>query len=114
MRCFIQLLYPTPVGVSGAMLVSCQRRPDPNGRIGFTTATVATTTLCALNCSESLVVRRSQANEKFERTNNLRRDSPPDALRRAYARMGVQFFGEKAVRDWQVGAADLRRRWPGD
>jgi proline-specific peptidase len=53
-----------------------------------------------------------KANEKFEKTHNLRLDTVPEALQRAYSRMGVQFYGEKSVRGWKVGHEDLERDWP--
>ena len=53
-----------------------------------------------------------QANAKFERTNNLRLDYMPQALQRAYSRMGVHFYGEKVVRSWRVEEAELRQEWP--
>jgi len=53
-----------------------------------------------------------KANEKFERSNNLRLDRVPQALQRAYSRMGIQFYGEKSVRGWQISETELKQMWP--
>mmetsp|Transcript_36517 Transcript_36517/g.57030 ORF Transcript_36517/g.57030 Transcript_36517/m.57030 type:complete len:142 (-) Transcript_36517:617-1042(-) len=56
--------------------------------------------------------RKQLANEKFEKRHNLRMNTQPECMRRAYSKAGIVWRGALVVQDWKVTEEDLKKNWP--